>query len=99
MIVPFGALPGHTLSVEMREIAAHYGIRTRSLKRRDARHGEHVAAARDALFWKLIVQRKWSAERAAQAMGVSAKTASAAAQRHASQIAAFREAHGLQEAS
>lgn len=96
---PYAALPGYSLSTGMREIAAYYGVRIRSLKRRDPRHGEHVSAARDALCWKMLNQHSWSAERLARQLQCSARAVRDGARRHGEAIALFRETHNIKEAS
>jgi ParB-like chromosome segregation protein Spo0J len=98
-IPPYDALPGFSLSTGMREIAAYYGIRVRSLKRKDARHGLHVTEARDALFYKMTEKHGWSAERVAQALHCSPRTVKDGADRHRAAIALFRDTHAIKETS
>lgn len=88
-IIPYGAIAGFSLASAMREIAAHYGIRARQLKHADGRSPALIAAARDALAWKLIHQHNLSVQRAADLLGVTPKTARDAAARHQERIAEF----------
>lgn len=99
MIIPYGALPGFSLSVARREIAAHYGVRARSLMRRGRRRTEQEAEARDALCWKMLTRHGWTASRLGKALGCSARTVTASAERHAAIIEEFRVTHDIKEAA
>lgn len=92
--IPYGAISGFVLAVDMREIAAHYGVRWRLL-RGSGDKGEQLAHARDALAWKLIQQRKLTPQRAGDLIGMSAKTAREAAARHAHRVAQFRSTYRM----
>lgn len=87
--VPYGASGAWSLDNDIAEIAAHYRLRFRTLKKSDARAGGLVSEARDALAWKLVEQRAFSTERAAQLMRLNEKSVREARARHAHRIASF----------
>lgn len=93
-MIPFGATgrDQFILAVDMREVAAHYGVRWRLLKHSGAasRTNDTLAHARDALFWLLIQRRKLTPQRAGDLLGATAKTAREAAARHQHRIAVFK---------
>ncbi len=92
-MIPFGAMgrDQFILAIDMREVAAHYGVRWRLLKHTgEGRTNDTLAHARDALFWLLIERRKLTPQRAGDLLGASAKTAREAAARHQHRIALFK---------
>lgn len=91
MIVPFGGLPGFSLAAEVREVAAHYGVDSRKLRRGNGRDGPLIAQARHALFWKLSARRDVSAARIGQMLHCSAKTVREGIDLHTKRIAEFRQ--------
>lgn len=95
-LIPFGASNAFVLAVDMREVAAHYGVRWRQLRGVTPGSSETLRLARDALFWKLVIQRRFSSARAAQILGVGVKAAREAVARHAHRIAEHR-AHFRQQ--
>lgn len=92
--VPYGALTGFLLPADIREVAAHYGVRARTLKRRDGRSDPRIAEARAALYWKLTKQRGLTPERVGQMLGVSGEAARKGAALHAQRIDEFRASAG-----
>lgn len=101
-MIPFAAVPGFVLNAELREVAAHYGVRTAWLRRGSSATGrsgrrleQRLSEARDALFWKLIVGRGFPAARAGALLNCTAKTVREGAERHARRIRDFRSAAGI----
>lgn len=90
VLVPFGALEQFNLAVDMREVAAHYGVKWRLLRHSNGRSAEKLALAWDALAWKLAKQRQFSIQRVADLLQTTKATAQAAVARHAQRIAQFR---------
>lgn len=91
MIVPWGALKGFSVAALVREIASHYEVAPRTLRKGpDPRHGEHVHAARDALYYALTRERRLSIKRVAHILRIAPSTVRMGAQRHAERIAEFR---------
>jgi len=90
MIVPYGAHSGFSLRNDIREVAIHYGVQPRTLRRRDGRHGELCTHARHALFWKLHHSRKLSPERIAGLMRCSARAVRDGIAAHAQRITDFQ---------
>lgn len=95
MMVPFGAIDGFSLSGEIREVAAHYGVDHRALRRSDGRQGEVIALARHALFWKLTTQRKLSPARVARLLSCSKSAVRGGVAEHVKRIEEFRITTGL----
>jgi hypothetical protein len=87
--IPYGASGAWSLDNDIAEIAAHYRLKFKTLKRSDGRAGGLVAEARDALAWKLVEQRKFSIERAAQLIGLNGKSVREAKARHVHRITSF----------
>lgn len=89
MIVPFGATRGFSLQNEVREIAIHYSVRERALRRHDRNAPARVREAQDALYWKLTEQRALSAERVGQLLKVSRSTVERGAIAHKQRLLEF----------
>jgi hypothetical protein len=91
LFAPLGALRGFSLDAERREIGMYYGVRVQTFKViDDASKTDRIAAARDALCWKLTRVRGLSLERAGALLCCDADTVSAAAASHEARIAAFK---------
>lgn len=89
-IIPYGSNGAWTLDNDIAELAAHYRLRFKTLKKSDARAGGLVAAARDALVWKLLEQRKFSVERVSQLLKLKdAKSVREARARHLHRVKEF----------
>lgn len=97
MIVPFGALPGFSLTAEMREVASYYSLDWRSL-RKDGRASEAIAHARHALFWKLTTKRGMSAAQVGRLMNTSRGKVLEGAKLHEQRIEEFRATQGIKGA-
>ena len=87
--VPLGANGAWKLDNDIAEVAAHYHLRFRTLKKSDGRAGGLVSEARDALAWVLTERRSFSNERAAQLLGLNEKSVREAVKRHAHRISEF----------
>lgn len=88
-------MPGFHLSADVYEIAAYHGIRARSLRRKDPRHGAAVTIARHALFWKLVTVRELTPARVASMFNCTAEAVRKAVAAHDGRIKEFRETTGL----
>jgi hypothetical protein len=89
MNVPFGAMSGFSLHDEIRYVAAYYGVKPRSLRRRDPRHSVQISEARQALYWQLTTRRGLTPQRAGELLGIAAETVRDGATRHARRISEF----------
>ena len=94
-LVPYGAFPGFVLNAECRAIAAHYGVSWRALRAPRGRVNEMLKASRDALFWKLSNERKFSAQRIARLLGESARNVRRGVQRHEARVVEARQTMGI----
>ena len=88
--VPYGAHTGFLLPADIREIAAYYGVRSKTLRRRDGRADPRHAEARAALYWKLTRKRGLTPERAGQLLHVTGEAVRKGAEMHARRIAEFQ---------
>ena len=94
MMVPYGALPGFSITTEIRYIAAYYRLGPLTLRRsRDS--SERVAEARQALYWRLTHERKLSDAVAGRLLAISAKVVRSGAAKHAARIKEFSAASGV----
>lgn len=84
--LPYGAVTGFLLPVEVRFIAAWYGVRAKAL-----RHSRTTAAliveARHALFWRLTEERRLTPARVGQLLGWSESAVRQGVEAHQKRIA------------
>jgi hypothetical protein len=92
--VPYGAIAGFLLPADIREVAAHYGVRSKMLRRRDGRTDPRIAEARAALYWKLTRKRGMSPERVGQLLRVTGEAVRKGAEAHARRIDEYRATAG-----
>ena len=95
MIVPYMSLPGFSLTADLREVAAYYGVDWRALKKGDGRSSETMAFARHALFWKLTTERGMSPTQVARLLGASRGKVLEGAKLHAKRQDEFRITSGI----
>jgi len=87
--IPYGSNGAWSFDNDVAEIAAHYRLRFKTLKRSDGRAGGLISEARDALAWKLTTQRGFSDERAGRFLKLTRKGVIEARARHVHRIKTF----------